>query len=106
MPRNTQGFRPRVDGGWLQVDLRSSGENAFGIGALLELEGGEYVQLRESRTASSFASQNDLTVHFGIGGLERVPRLLVHWPGGRKQALEELPARRTVLLFEPGPGLD
>jgi hypothetical protein len=87
-------------GAWLGVDLRGTKSNGFGIGARLALESGGRRQVREVKTASSYLSQNALTVHFGVPA-GRAERLLVRWPSGRLQALADLPAGRRLLVVEP-----
>ncbi|HEX9668677.1 MAG TPA: CRTAC1 family protein [Thermoanaerobaculia bacterium] len=88
-------------GRWLAVELVGRESNRFGIGARLELEAGGRRQVREARTASSYLSQNALTVHFGLpAAAAGVDRLLVRWPSGRRQRVEGLPAGRRLVLFE------
>ena len=67
---------------WLAVDLRGETPNVFGIGARLNLLRNERGQLDEVRTGSSYASQNSLTQHFGLGDADRVDALEVSWPSG------------------------
>jgi hypothetical protein len=86
-------------GGWLQVDLKAPDKNVNGIGARLELEAGGRKQTREVRTASSYASQNALTVHFGLGAAKTIDRLTVRWPGGPVQIFEGLPANRRIVVM-------
>ena len=87
-------------GGWLTVALRN-GENR-GVGARLELATGSgetaRVQTKEVRTASSYLSQNDLPVHFGVPAGEGSARLTVRWPDGTVQVFEGVePGRRVVI---------
>ncbi|MFW6175695.1 MAG: CRTAC1 family protein, partial [Acidobacteriota bacterium] len=83
-------------GRWLQVDLAAPEGNRFGIGARVTLEAGGSAQWREVRTASSYLSQNALTVHFGLGDAEVVENLRVRWPDGAVQVVRGLPADRRV----------
>jgi hypothetical protein len=85
-------------GHWLQVDFAAPAGNRFAIGARLELEaGGLKKQIRDVKTGSSYASQNALAVHFGVGKAEKVDRLTVRRPG-RVQVFEGLPADRRVVV--------
>ncbi len=104
------GDRPilyRNDGGnelaWLQVDLRSSGTNSRGIGARVRLwpEEGDAPLVREQSASSNYLSQNETLIHFGLGADERVRRLEVSWPSGRKSVVENLSARRRIRIQEP-----
>jgi hypothetical protein len=87
-------------GGWLQVDLAGRGKNTAAIGAGLELEAGGRKQTREARTASSYLSQNALTLHFGLGAAERADRLAIRWPDGRVQVLRDLGRNRRIVIAE------
>lgn len=84
-------------GNWLLVDIAAPAGNRFGIGARLELEAGGKRQIREVKTASSYASQNALAVHFGLGKSEKVDRLVVRRPG-KVQVFVGLPANRRLVI--------
>jgi hypothetical protein len=85
-------------GHWLQVDFAAPAGNRFAIGARLELEaGGLRKQIRDVKTGSSYASQNALAVHFGVGKAEKVDRLTVRRPG-RVQVFEGLVVDRRVVV--------
>jgi hypothetical protein len=85
-------------GHWLQVDFAAPAGNRFAIGARLELEaGGGRKQIRDVKTGSSYASQNALAVHFGLGKAAKVDRLTVRRPG-KVQVFEGLPADRKLVI--------
>jgi enediyne biosynthesis protein E4 len=54
----------------------------------------------EVRSGGSYISQNDLRLHFGIGDATKVDRVEILWPGGRKEAFENLKANQLVTLEE------
>lgn len=83
--------------GWLGVDLRAPGGNTHGVGASVVFNAGTARQQREMRTASSYLSQNAMTLHFGLGDHRHVG-LDVTWPSGQRQRFVELPANRRVVL--------
>ncbi|MDX1997506.1 MAG: CRTAC1 family protein [Thermoanaerobaculia bacterium] len=69
-------------GSFLAVELEGPGHNRHAIGARLELTApGLRRQVREVRTASSYASQNARAAHFGLAGADKA-ELVVKWPGG------------------------
>jgi hypothetical protein len=84
-------------GHWLQVGFAAPAGNHFAIGARLELEAGGKRQIRDVKTASSYASQNALAVHFGLGKAGKVDRLTVRRPG-KVQVFEGLPANRKLVI--------
>ncbi len=86
-------------GRWLAVRLRGDG---FGVGAKVEVEAGGTRQAQELVTGSSYLSQNDLTLTFGLGARPTADRLTITWPSGRRQRFEALPAGRILMVIE-GP---
>ena len=88
-------------GSWVQIDLRRSKGNRFGVGARLELEAAGRQQIREVTAGSSYMSQSSLTAHFGLGKAETVERLTVRWPRGGIQVLRDLPVDRRYVVVEP-----
>ena len=49
---------------------------------------------------SSYISQSDLRVHFGLGKAERVEKFSVHWPSGEKEEFPGVAANQRYLLVE------
>jgi enediyne biosynthesis protein E4 len=90
-------------GGALAVALRAGGGNTAAVGARVEVEAGAVRQAREVRTASSYLSQNEMVLRFGLGPAAKVDSLLIRWPDGRRQRLLGLPAGAAVVVVEP-PG--
>jgi hypothetical protein len=85
-------------GHWLQVDFAAPSGNRFGLGARVELEAaGLKKQIRDVKAGSSYASQNALGVHFGLGKAEKVDRLMVRRPG-KVQVFEGLPVDRKIVI--------
>ena len=85
---------------WLAVRLRGGGGNVAGIGArvTIEYEGG--TQAREVRTTGGFQAGVPAEVHFGLGSVSRVRRLVVSWPAGNVQVLEGVEVDRRILVEE------
>ena len=68
-------------GNWLTLTLRGKS-----IGARVILKAGEHRQVREVRSGSSYLSQNDMRVHFGLGMRDSVA-LEIRWPSGTVSAV-------------------
>jgi len=58
--------------------------------------------VREVRSSSSFMSQNDMRLHFGLGAATRVDQIEVRWPGrvARIEKTGPLPADLFVTIRE------
>ena len=92
-------------GGWLQIDLRGSRSNRFGLGARVEVTSAgagdkPRVQIEEVRAGSSYLSQSDLRLHFGLGAARRADQVRVRWPGGVTQTVGPLEAGKAHLIRE------
>jgi enediyne biosynthesis protein E4 len=86
---------------WLTVALQGRKSNRDGIGARLELIAGGRKQMAERVAGSSYLSQDDGRLHFGIGAATRVDKLTIHWPSGRVQVLTNLAVDRILKVEEP-----
>ena len=87
---------------WIQVRLAGTVSNRDGIGALVTMKSGSTTQRRYRRTGSSYLSQSDPRLFFGLGQSNRVDRLEVHWPSGITQVLEDVAAGQLLVVREPG----
>ena len=71
----------RNDGGnrknWLQIRLTATNGSTDAIGARVKITTGKLIQTREIRSADGYLSQQDLTLHFGIGDYEQVDSIEV-----------------------------
>ena len=86
---------------WLRVKLNGTGENRFGMGAVVtvKLPGGEpLVRLMNPQTG--FLSVNDPVLHFGLGGADKILELKVRWPDGKVQTLGAQQADQMVVVDE------
>ena len=87
-------------GHFLEVTLRGSKSNAFGIGARLVAEIGGRQVARDQFPVNSFRSQAANRVHFGLGEATRVDSLTVRWPSGTVSVLRDLPANQRIEVRE------
>lgn len=85
---------------WLQVSLRGTDSNRFGVGSKLvcEARGGRIC--RELYPHVNFLSQDPALVHFGLGKATQVERLTIRWPSGLVQELQDLPVNQHVVIHE------
>ena len=75
---------------------KSPNEPAIGARVTAAIPGRKLT--REVRSGGSYLSQNDLRLHFGLGPAQRLDRLLVRWPDGKEQVLEDLPVNRFLTV--------
>jgi hypothetical protein len=68
---------------WIAFQLLGTKSNRDGIGAKLTMQIGSRIYTDEVRSGSSYLSQNDFRVHFGLGAVDRVDAVDVRWPSGQ-----------------------
>jgi hypothetical protein len=68
------------------------------LGARIELTSGGRTQIRQVSAGGSYASQNDLRLHFGVGANRTIEKLTVTWLDGTKESHTNLPADRWYLI--------
>jgi hypothetical protein len=50
---------------------------------------------------SGYLSQDDARLHFGLGETKAIDKILVKWPSGREQTLENQGVDRVLTIEEP-----
>ena len=89
---------------WIKIRTVGTKSNRSGIGARIRCVTGKHHQIDEVRSGGSWASQNDLRVHFGLGQVAKVDRLEIRWPSGLVETLENVRADQVVCV-EEGKGI-
>src|ERR1700730_6218515 len=75
---------------WIAFKTVGTRSNRDGIGAQITLNIGKRVLVDEVRSGSSYISQNDLRVHFGLGTATKVGPVQVRWPSGLVERFDNL----------------
>ena len=86
----------------VQLVARKSAPN--GIGARVIATVGDRTLVREVKAGSSYLSQNDTRVHFGLDRADIVERLEVRWPGGAPEVFRNVAANQ-ILTIRQGDGI-
>ena len=98
----------RNDGGnannWIAIRTRGVKSNRDGIGAVVRLESASGRQWNMVRSGSSYASQSDLALTFGLGPDKVATSVEVEWPSGTKDKVANVAAGQLVTL-EEGKGI-
>ncbi len=105
---STNGGRARLlrnDGGnrnhFLTVRTEGVASNRDGLGARVTVKvSGSTTLLRTVKSGSSYLSQSQLPVTFGLGPASTVERVDVEWPSGRKSALTNVRANQAITIRE------
>ena len=98
----------RNDGGndnnLLRIRTVGVDSNRDGIGARVEVTMGGQTRWKIVKTGSSYASQSELPVTFGLGGAMAVDAIRVVWPGGQVDEIDGATANQ-LLTIEEGRGV-
>lgn len=94
-------------GHWLELRLigdvsKKSPRDA--IGAVVYVTTGKIRQRQDVISGSSYASQNDMTLHFGLGAATSVDKLEIKWPGGASETVSVPGVDRKLTIVE-GKGI-
>ena len=89
---------------WVSFELAGTESNRMAIGARLKLVAGGMTQTDEIHSGSSYLSQNDVRVHFGLGKAAKIDSLEIRWPSGRTETLKDLAADKFYSILE-GQGI-
>ena len=88
-------------GHWLAIKLQGTKSNRDGIGAKVQVYAGGNQWLQERVAASSYLSQSEARLHFGLGAATTVDRVVVNWPSGKEQTLTNQGVDRVLTIVEP-----
>jgi enediyne biosynthesis protein E4 len=85
----------------INVDLRGTVSNRFGVGATVRLESALGVQVRQLVLARGYMSSSEPMLHFGLGEDTLIRRMVVTWPSGHVQTFDNLGVDRRYTVTEP-----
>jgi hypothetical protein len=100
-------FRNDRTGGhhWLRVRTVGTASNRDGVGARVTVTTADgQRQWSVVRTGSSYCSQSELPLTFGLGARDRVARVEVRWPSGKTDVLQDVKGDQAITIRE-GEGL-
>jgi len=99
-------FRNDQTGGHrsLRFQLVGTKSNRDAIGASIRIDAAGSSQSRVVKGGSSYLSQSELPLTFGVGKRDRVDRAIVTWPNGRTEEFKDLLAGRSYQCVE-GKGI-
>lgn len=89
------------EGHWLQLRPRGTVSNRNGYGLRVEayLRSGKLVRYLGS--GRSYLSASEPVLHLGLGERDRVDRIDLFWPSGRRQVLLDVAANQVLEVVEP-----
>ncbi len=85
---------------WLKIELIGQESNRGGVGARITLTAGT-LTLHRQNFGQHGVAQNHIPVHFGLPGTTTVVSIVIEWPSGVRQELDNIPADQTITVTEP-----
>ena len=85
---------------WLIIKTVGTKSNRDGIGTRIKVVSGALSQIKEVRSGSSYLSQNDLRVRFGLGKHTKVDRIELTWPSGATETFSDVVANQLLTITE------
>jgi hypothetical protein len=88
----------------VRFHLRGTTSNRDAIGATVRIFHGGTSQSRLVKSGSSYLSQSELPVTFGVGTRDRIDRVVVSWPNGRTEEFKNVETGKAYDCVE-GKGM-
>ena len=85
---------------WLRFKLTGTKSNPNAIGAWIEVQLGTNVLKRQVMPTRSYLSQSELAVTIGLGEATSVDGVVIHWPDGSLQKLDEVAVDKLQLVHQ------
>ncbi len=89
-------------GNAIRIKTVGTRSNRDGIGAVVRLPTRDATNWQTVRSGSSYCSQSELTLTFGLGNAAQAETVEITWPSGQHDTLRNLKANATYTLEEGG----
>jgi hypothetical protein len=85
---------------WLTIRLNGTQSNRSGLGAVVRVQSASGKQWNTVHSGSSYCSQSDLAVTFGLGRDQMVSVLSIEWPSGARQQFKNIVSNQFLMIDE------
>ena len=85
---------------WLTVHLTGTKSNRSALGAIVRIESALGKQWKTVHSGSSYCSQSDLALTFGLAQDKTVTSLSIEWPSGARQQFKNLSPNQLLTIDE------
>lgn len=83
---------------YLRVQLKGPEKNPWGIGARFKISAGQRSQYQEFYVSRGFQSSVEPFVHFGLDKVSQIDELIVEWPDGKQQQLQNISSNQLLTI--------
>jgi hypothetical protein len=91
------------DAYWIGIRLEGTASNRNGFGALVKVHSAGETQIQYAHDGSSYLSDSDHRLHFGLGAATGVDFISVRWPSGRVEEWRS-PRIDSLVTLREGAG--
>jgi len=88
---------------WIGLKAVGTKSNRDGIGARVTVKVGARVLVDEVRSGSSYDSNSDMRIHFGLGAATKIDWIQIRWPSGLTEQFENISVD-TIHTLKEGSG--
>src|SRR5690606_5991606 len=85
---------------WTKITTVGTNSNKNGIGARVEVYTASGVQIRDVRSGDGFEYMNTLNTHFGIGTDTAIDSIVIYWPSGVVDTIENPDINEHLVVIE------
>ncbi len=85
---------------WMKFSLKGIQSNSNGIGARVEIYGAFGKQIRDIRSGEGFRFMSSLNAHFGLGQNTAVTQVVIKWPSGVVDTINNPPINQMINVVE------
>ena len=85
---------------WIAIHTVGAKSNRDGIGARIRVKAGSRILVDEVRSGSSYISNSDMRVHFGLGKADKVEWVEIRWPSGLTERFSNVAVDQIHTLNE------
>jgi enediyne biosynthesis protein E4 len=93
----------RTSNHWIAIRLQGTKSNRDGIGARISVKAANRILIDEVRSGSSYISNSDMRVHFGLAASTKIEWVEVRWPSGLVERFSNL-AVDAIHTIKEGAG--
>lgn len=85
---------------WIKIGLQGIQSNSNGIGARVEIHGPWGTQIRDIRSGEGFGYMSTLNAHFGLGAETIVTSVIITWPSGVVDVIQNPTPNQSLSVLE------
>ncbi|HTJ50147.1 MAG TPA: FG-GAP-like repeat-containing protein, partial [Cyclobacteriaceae bacterium] len=89
---------------YVQISLIGTGDNKEGVGAKVTVYAGDKMLVRELFPVRGFQSSVDPVLHFGLGQHNHIDSVVIRWPAGKIQSVQNIPVDKKSVITETHSG--